>query len=381
MTRLRFQRIHELSEGDRTELLTKLDASAPREDSRRASVRLDYRITDIPLSIDHPSGGSNRFLVYGRNISRGGLGVLHGGFIHVGSKCCVLLRQVEGPPLAVRGAIRHCRLVAGSWHELGIVFEKEINPRAILGTAMCDEHQTGEAYAGERAESGAILVSDPVEPERLLLADRLTARGYDIVEASTPGGTLDAVQRMQTDLVLLGTTTVGKQELRLIERLRETGFKQPITLLAADTNPAVTLRAIEAGVTNVVSRPYELDTLVAGMRIALGQQSADEPLRSTALIQPGMQTHLTRFVKHVRRLGEQIRKAHAKNETEELRRLCLELKGSGGTFGFAELTVAAAALLGELDREEPELIEDRVERLVSFCNATSSAGEPTARAG
>ena len=115
-------------------LLQNLDAMPvpPGSYPVRKHDRFDYRVPDIPLCVEHPDGGKSCFLVFGRNLSEGGISFLHGGYAHPNSHCMIMLKTLDGKPVGLTGFIRHCRLIRGSCHEIGLKFEEEIDVGLFL---------------------------------------------------------------------------------------------------------------------------------------------------------------------------------------------------------------------------------------------------------
>ena len=80
--------------------------------------------------------------VCARNLSAGGFSCIHGGYLHPGSECQVVLpRREGGDPVAVNGTIVHCRHVEGSYHEVGIRFTEEIEPADLVPQLIPDDDQ------------------------------------------------------------------------------------------------------------------------------------------------------------------------------------------------------------------------------------------------
>jgi len=83
--------------------------------------------------VAHPGGSSHRFLATIRDISRGGLSMLHGGFLHKDSRCdFIILAPDNSPPPPVTGFVIRCSHVKGSVHDIGIRFESPIPLDTIL---------------------------------------------------------------------------------------------------------------------------------------------------------------------------------------------------------------------------------------------------------
>ncbi len=232
--------------------------AARRED--RSRDRHEYPIADIPLTIEHPEGGTSRFLVYGRNISRGGISVLHGGFLHTGSACRIVLERESGDHMAVDCEVRHCRLVAGSCHEIGIRFQNEIDPgelRVPHGEGRADPD------GGFMAISGSILVAESFEPDADLLGHHLSMFGVKVHRAETPTATIEAIAEHEIQLVLFGLNLASDEGMGTVAAVRETGFGGPMIALTAETNSEILDRARTKGATAIIAKPYHLDLLVA----------------------------------------------------------------------------------------------------------------------
>ncbi|MBT8485001.1 MAG: response regulator [Phycisphaerales bacterium] len=354
------------------EVLLRMSAGAPSAAAEdRRNERHDYHVPDIPLAIDHPEGGTSRFLVFGRNISRNGLSVLHGGYVHPGSECHVMLAQVDGDKLAVTGVVRHCRLVAGSCHEIGVQFHQEVDPALLLGSEnAASDKPTEVGDNGFQPIAGAILIADDFPPDRLLLQHQLEIFGLDIMSAATPGATLDAIKRTNYDLVIFGLNLASQHAVKTIGEIRANGYNAPVLVLTPETDAQLLNAAREAGATDVIAKPYYLDLLVAQLQAHLSSPQRQAPVYSTAAGQSGMPTLISKFVEVARRVADQIERTFAENEAAELREYCCQIKGAGCGYGFQNITVAAISVLGSLDRREPrEQLEPRVEALVACCRA------------
>ena len=76
-------------------VLDRLDDAARKKtpNERRAHERLKYRASDIALIIVHPGGTMSRVVARARNVSAGGIAVLHSGYLHPGSEVSIILRR------------------------------------------------------------------------------------------------------------------------------------------------------------------------------------------------------------------------------------------------------------------------------------------------
>ena len=315
----KFHRHIDLDDGERQRLLEDLDAAKAAMESGRANLRHEFHATEVPLVVKHPDGrGESRFLVYGRNISRGGIGVIHAGYVTIGAECQIVLPRAGGKPMVAAGVVSHCRLVAGSWHELGIRFRSEIDPAIIAGVPLNDEQSVGDAHGGD-APRDIILVAESFEPERDLMLHQLTMCGLSTRGVGTAGATLDVVQRESVKLVVSGLSVASDDGLRTIQRLREMGFDRPIMMATADPDPQVAIWAREAGATSVVTKPINVDLLVAQIRTHVDPRPPGKEIFSTVGDQPGMPQLVDRFVVAARQVVEQLDLACQRGELVEAR--------------------------------------------------------------
>jgi hypothetical protein len=142
-----------LSEVDQFFILQELEKAArqPANAERRASRRYRYQVRQ-GLVMQVP-GLRFQFIVRPRNLSAGGISVLHGGFLYAGTACAVTLRTVDGEQLPVAGRIIRCRCVHGRAHELNIHFTEPIALERFV-----DLHQARVVAPAEPAYSRAQVV-------------------------------------------------------------------------------------------------------------------------------------------------------------------------------------------------------------------------------
>lgn len=97
---------------------------------QRRHKRMPYRGRQVVLYTKQ-SGRDVAFIVVARNISRQGLGFLHGQMMHIGQACSADLATNDGNWINVEGNVVHCRHVHGMIHEIGLEFKSEICPQDL----------------------------------------------------------------------------------------------------------------------------------------------------------------------------------------------------------------------------------------------------------
>jgi len=150
-------------------VLDALDARRDRQGAeRRKDPRFAYRRTDLRLRVTHPGGGTAERGVMGRDISARGAAVLHEGFLHVNTRCHVVLRRRLGGQHVVFGRVRACRHVLGAFHLISIHFDEPIAPRIFIAPDVWGAASKA-AEVDPAALAGNVVMLDDQEIDRSLI--------------------------------------------------------------------------------------------------------------------------------------------------------------------------------------------------------------------
>lgn len=369
----RFHKRLSLSNRDCEQLISTLDltSGSPAIGPSRSHVRHPYRMADIPMWIEHPDGGRSLFLVYSRNLSRGGISFLHGGYLHTDSDCRIILRDLEMKPIALPGVVRHCRLISGSCHEIGVEFKEEINTAQLLvdveyiedDIVRTNENQTPQPL------SGTVLIAEHFEPDRLLLEHQLKQLGLKTFAVPTCGTALSILKNETVDLVLTGLSLLLDDGIRLIHRMRAQEYTNPIIVMTPDDRSSTMTAAFNAGADEVIIKPFHAELLHTLLVALLDESDEPAPIRSSIEHQPGMKDLISRYLDQVHQVSRQIRIALAEDDWGKVRTLCCNLKGSGLTYGFHHLTVLAMKAIAAIDIEHASTqTMNALDTLLDYCD-------------
>lgn len=110
-----------------------------KEAGRRTSERHEYR-EGAMLVILHPGDPDRRspFRVVPANLSSGGVGFLHGAFVHPGTPCDIMLSKLTGEPELIHGVVARCELASGRVHLVGVKFNAPIDTRRFIAGEASD---------------------------------------------------------------------------------------------------------------------------------------------------------------------------------------------------------------------------------------------------
>lgn len=96
----------------------------------------------LVIRIIQPGGGAQTFSASARDISVSGLGFFHGSYVHPGTACGVLMRTLKGDAVAVSGTVVRCKHLSGRVHEVGILFEHEVEVSQFVASDVPEDTQT-----------------------------------------------------------------------------------------------------------------------------------------------------------------------------------------------------------------------------------------------
>lgn len=114
-------------------------ASRPLTVPNRRRLRLPFdHARAVVLKPMDDRGSDMRFTVQPRNLSRWGIAVIHGRFMHQETVCLVAIPALGGNYTVHSAMVRNCRHVRGTVHELSLVFS---DPVALDEYIVLNEEQ------------------------------------------------------------------------------------------------------------------------------------------------------------------------------------------------------------------------------------------------
>ena len=78
------------------------------------------------MRVMHADGRNATHVVRTRNLSVGGLALVHGGYLYNGTRCAVIMQNRHGEGVALAGTVVWARLLQGQSHEIGLSFDTTI---------------------------------------------------------------------------------------------------------------------------------------------------------------------------------------------------------------------------------------------------------------
>ena len=335
-----------LSARERQALLEEMNKSergyrGPDNRSTRRHTYHDH--AGITATIAHPGGSIVRVLVVCRSISDMGMGFLHGGYVHPGSRCAFRLMTLKHEPLTVTGRVVRCAFLRGRAHEVGVRFDQPIDPAAFVQTAL-RIHKNTEVSQDLPSLSGRVLLIEDSAPDRDLLQYHLQHLGVDLSSVEASEEALSKLTSEAYDLVLTDQWQPGMSGHDLSADLRRLGFAEPIVAITGDETNDTTQLIQQAGCEATLVKPYLFEDLVAVLQRFLISDSDLQPLESSLWADAKAHAMIRQYVGGLVEQVKALLTAVAQEDLPEAAKLCMRIKGTSGSYGYAEISEAAGAL-------------------------------------
>jgi two-component system response regulator QseB len=115
-------------------------------------------------------------------------------------------------------------------------------------------------------ENGQLLLIEDDPTLVMLLSQLLSEEGYELDVAKDGQRGLHLALTRTYDVVVLDRGLPALDGLDLLTRLRSTGFTTPVLILSALSNPADRVEGLDAGAEDYLSKPFNVDELLARLR-------------------------------------------------------------------------------------------------------------------
>lgn len=314
----------------------------------REFVRWSYRLESVNLVIEHSSGHKVNLPVATRNISRGGISILHSAFMHTGTPCEILLRLPGGNTQSVQGTVRRCAHLTGRVHEIGIQFKNQISTKDLLGLDPLNEAYSLERVDPARLHGSALIVTSTDMDRDLMLTyledTNLTVNTADCIE--------NAVSRAKkgADIILADYHIGDDTAPQLIAALTEAECDIPVIVLTSDKSVPFldAIRASDAA--GILSKPASKDRILQALAEFLHADGDGGPLYSNLNKQDPAFPLLGKFLTEITRTSLNLEKAVRESDDTTALEIVRNLSGSAAPLGFpivSQLAIEAEEKLRE----------------------------------
>ncbi len=361
-----------LGKGELDHLIARLNrASAGAGDAKRRNKRWIMQSQRGLLTVQDQHGGVIHFAVVLRNMSRTGVALLHGGFMHKGGRCRVAIRRVDGGSNILPATVVRCRHIEGRVHDIGLVLDAEAEPRDYF-LQVNDEYLFHAESVDPGSLRGRVLLVEDSTLDVRLFQKAFDGTAVEVVVAGTAGGAVEMMSQ-EPGMAFIDYGLPDCDGIELVGRIRGAGHATPIVLVSANIDQELRITAISAGASEMIFKPFKTELL---------QRAAAEFLRPSdgaCGVDAGMVIELPKdlsvttareVLAEFRRLGRQLNAAIGADDYPTALSVATEIRNSADGFGFAPILGAADEAHRVLTRAKkiaPAMAEAR--RLVRVCEA------------
>ncbi len=114
-----------------------------------------------------------------------------------------------------------------------------------------------------------LLVAEDDAEIRQALERILTYEGYEVISANDGAAALEAIREHEPDAILLDVMMPFVDGLDVCRKIRERGDRTPVLMLTARHELSDRVAGLDAGADDYVTKPFELDELLARVRALL----------------------------------------------------------------------------------------------------------------
>lgn len=259
-------------------LLARLDevgAASGCDNTARIYRRLNYVFPRVLLSVESNGHSRKDMVVATRNISQGGVSILHSSFMYPSTPVSIYLPDHTGHPRLHMGKVTRCEHRGGVLHEIGIVFNNEIRLREYLPPDSHTLVHSHENVNAESLESNILFVSDDADFGSLVRQFLMVTKIKFAFEKDAQSATENADQYA---MIAVHHDQATRQAPTTVALLRDAGFRGPIILLGVPESEAETHIMHACGADMVVPWPCEGKTFICGLAEYILNQWTHESL-------------------------------------------------------------------------------------------------------
>lgn len=355
-----------LSQRELQQLLDQIEMqSNANEAPDREFVRWSYRVEAVQLTIEHSSGNSVTLPVATRNISRGGISVLHSSFVHSGTPVKITLNAPSGQPLTITGSVMRCTHLTGRIHEIGIKFNRQISTKDLLGLDPLNE-----AYSLERVDParlhGSVLLVTASELDRDLMLMHLESTNLII---NTADSIETAISRAQKgcELIVADYHLGQHSAVELLQELAKAQCDMPVVVLTSDKSETTLDEIRDANAAGILSKPTTKARLLQALAEFLHADGDGGPLYSTLRTEDSAYPLLTKFLTDIPRMALNLEKAVREDDPATCLSIVRTLSGTAAPLGFPEISNLAIAAERQLANKSPKGASAEIRTLVIAC--------------
>jgi CheY-like chemotaxis protein len=212
-----------------------------------------------------------------------------------------------------------------------------------------DEVRASRSSTPRPKISGRVLFADDALDNRRLVDHLLRKAGADPILVEDGQQAIDAALHGAFDLILLDVQMPNVDGLSAARAMRQAGIRTPIVSLSAGAMTSDVLKAIEAGCSMHLAKPFSRESFYEMLKKFLDGETQSE-LPSSVVVShklsddAEMNELLVEFIDTLTPRLHELRSAWQGTDWAKLEALAHKLRGSAGLYGYPHLSALGETL-------------------------------------
>lgn len=342
-----------------------LAAGSHSDPTSRTLKRWDLRNKRVVLTTFNDDGTTAHYITSPRNLSAGGIGLLHGAFVHIGTRCLVSIIDNNNESRSIKGSIVRCTHVTGRIHQVGVAFNEPIRIEEYL--PLDDERVLNIENVDPCALQGTVLFIESAQSEQRLFKHQLQSTKIVSLFASDQATCNDLLAE-SPDLIIVGYETVNNFN-EWIHGVREAGYTGPVVVITASKCSTIREEVRAAGAEDAFVKPITDDIAqrICAEHLHPSTRDSLRTLTMGSAVASSSATGipadlLTSCADEIRTVGSELNKLHESKSIEDIKSVAKRIESIAASHGFEGITEAARELTLQLDstmsteEAEPQLV-------------------------
>ncbi len=334
---------------------------------RRRHARMPFVRESVHVRLQQPGAAPQILKLACRNLSSGGISLLHNAFVHPGSPCAIVLEHRVTGPCVIEGEVVRCTHRAGVLHEIGVRFHEPILVADYLKGVGHEDLLSFEHVDPHELEGEILLVEANATDEALfrhyLSETRLRVRWARSFEEAS-----EQLEK-QPDIIALDLHMEHDTGPMFLVRRRAAGDRTPVIAMSVETDSdGKSLLATLAHV-RMLKKPLDQGVLLRSIAEFLLQDlPAETGVGSIDMIGANLPRQLLEAFRT--ELDAAIRELEASlqdQDTHRCRHACQRLVSSAPSLGLQSLGDMSRDTLARLGEDGMEAVTEQIHALLDTC--------------
>lgn len=333
--------------------------------------RWPFPNTSVPVKLIHPGGNEVDLRLACRNLSRGGVGLLHSTYAHPGSRLAIYLPRRTGGEQRVEGTVARCLHREGIIHEVGVRFDEPIAIRDFIRPDLFEGWLSYERITPSQIE-GSLIHVDPEPMDQKIVRHFLRETKVRVRSFATGAEALQSA-RSGADLIICERQLEDMSGTEFVSALRDEQNLAPVVLTAAAPSPESTPEIRFSGANAFLTKPFDnTQLLLAVAEFLVGPASTtSDPgcLQAT----PGPQLSGA-YASKLRAYADELDTLLEEDRKIDAYVICVQIKGTAPTLGFRAIGERAGWLATQISTGvKLQQIRSQMSELTQACRHLRAA--------